>query len=387
MSPAEASDWVAVPQASAQALAYYDAGVRNWILESLWPLAVLLAFAFLGGSARLRDFARRSSGGRWLVEVALYGLIFTFAFALAALPTAWLHEQVLREFGLSRISTVEWLAGRLKSAALQAGLAALLLWIPYRVLRKSPRRAWLWAWLVFLPFYLLMQFIGPAYLEPMTKERGRMRDAQLEARLLVLAREAGIEHGQIVEERVAGHPRAMRAHVNGIGSTARIVLTDTLVDALTEPQLRFSLAHEMGHHVLHHKMQDAVMNLLLLLGIFGLAQALAIQLIARYPARLGFDRIEDVASLPLIALGLALGSALATPIQSTLARIGEHDADVYALELTRDNRAAAESFVRIQRGNLSNPRPNPVIHALRGTHPPLAERVEFANRWRPQAKP
>ena len=61
----------------------------------------------------------------------------------------------------------------------------------------------------------------------------------------------------------------------------------------------------------------------------------------------------------------------------------EHEADRFALELTRDNRAAATAFVRLQNENLSNPRPGTLYTLFRASHPSLAERIEFANDYRP----
>jgi Zn-dependent protease with chaperone function len=64
----------------------------------------------------------------------------------------------------------------------------------------------------------------------------------------------------------------------------------------------------------------------------------------------------------------------------------EREADRFALELTRDNRAAATMFVRLQEENLGVPRPGLLYTLWRGSHPSLASRIEFANRYRPWAE-
>ena len=63
--------------------------------------------------------------------------------------------------------------------------------------------------------------------------------------------------------------------------------------------------------------------------------------------------------------------------------LAEHEADRFALELTRDNHAAATAFVRLEEENLANPRPGPLYVLWRGSHPSLAQRIEFANGYRP----
>ena len=63
----------------------------------------------------------------------------------------------------------------------------------------------------------------------------------------------------------------------------------------------------------------------------------------------------------------------------------EHEADRFALELTRDNRAAARAFVALQQSNLSHPRPARLGTWLRSTHPSLGDRIDFCNTYRPWA--
>jgi Zn-dependent protease with chaperone function len=64
-------------------------------------------------------------------------------------------------------------------------------------------------------------------------------------------------------------------------------------------------------------------------------------------------------------------------------RYQEREADRFALELTRDNRSAASAFVTMQAENLGNPRPGRLSVLWRATHPPLGERIDFCNAYRP----
>ena len=175
----------------------------------------------------------------------------------------------------------------------------------------------------------------------------------------------------------------MNAYVTGLGSSKRIVLWDTLLAKLDAREVCVVMAHEMGHYVLDHVLQG------LLAGFCGILVALYVVyrsanfLLPRYKDRLGFDQLSDVASLPLLLL---LGQAVALvmlPLGLTFSRHLEHEANRFALELTRDNRAAAMAFVHMQHENLGNPRPGVLYKLLRASHPSTAERIEFANDYRP----
>jgi Zn-dependent protease with chaperone function len=64
-------------------------------------------------------------------------------------------------------------------------------------------------------------------------------------------------------------------------------------------------------------------------------------------------------------------------------RYQEHEADRFALELTRDNHSAAMAFVILQQENLSVPRPGTLYKVWRLSHPPIGERIDFCNEYHP----
>jgi Zn-dependent protease with chaperone function len=105
--------------------------------------------------------------------------------------------------------------------------------------------------------------------------------------------------------------------------------------------------------------------------------------IARFSPRLGFDDLTDIASFPLLLLLGNVASFLLAPLVLGFSRHQEHEADRFALEITRDNHAAASAFVVLQQENLAVPRPGRLYVLWRSSHPPLAERVAFANGYRP----
>jgi Zn-dependent protease with chaperone function len=71
------------------------------------------------------------------------------------------------------------------------------------------------------------------------------------------------------------------------------------------------------------------------------------------------------------------------PVGLAFSRHIEHEADRFGLEITRDNHAAAMSFVHLQNENLSIPRPGLLYYLWHCSHPPLGERIDFCNSYRP----
>jgi STE24 endopeptidase len=380
------TETVAVPEPSELAVRYYRSGNAVWAVATGLSLLIPALLLFTGLSARLRHLAQRL-GRRWILMVALYALLFTVVTALLGLPLAY-YEDYLRQhaYGLSNQSLGRWLGEWLKGVAVSAVGLSLVLWIPYLLLRRSPKRWWLYAGLASIPIATFLLVIMPIWVDPLFNHFGPMKDKALEARILTSARRAGIEGSRVYEVDKSVDTKTVNAYVTGLGSTKRIVLWDTILTRLEPDQVLFVTAHEMGHFVLRHTLIFIVgAAFLTTLSLYVVHRA-AGPLIARFSTRFGFDHLSDVASFPLLVLLGTIVALALTPVLLALSRYQEHEADRFALELTRDNHAAATTFVRLQEENLSVPRPGPFYMLWRGSHPALGDRVDFANRYRPWEK-
>jgi len=265
-------------------------------------------------------------------------------------------------------------------------LGALFLWIPYVLIAKSPRCWRIYAGLAMLPIYFFVQLVRPVWIDPLFNQFGPMKDKALEARIIALAEKAGIHGSRVYEVNKSVDTKTVNAYVTGFLGTKRIVLWDTIIQKLDEPELLFVMGHEMGHYVLGHVVKGILcLSLLTLVAFFGV-QRVAAALIHRHGARFGFDRLSDIASLPLIVLLLNFFSLVLTPIGFAYSRHLEHEADRFGLEITHFNHAAATGFVKLQEQNLSVPRPGRLYVLFRATHPSNGERIDFFNNYNPWEK-
>ncbi|MCK4934035.1 MAG: M48 family metallopeptidase, partial [Simkaniaceae bacterium] len=238
-------------------------------------------------------------------------------------------------------------------------------------------------WLLSIPIMLLFQVIAPVWIDPIFNRYGPMKDKKLEQQILQLAECAGIEGSRVYEVDRSKDTKMMNAYVTGFGQTKRIVLTDTIIQGMSAKELLFVMGHEMGHYVLHHMWYGlAYFSCLALLGLY-LIDKLAKSAIRKFSIKFRFTHLGDIASLPLLLVLFQAFMLLSTPLSNYVSRVMEHEADIFGLEITKDNRAAAEAFVKLQRENLAYPRPGPIYIFWRSTHPPLGQRVDFCNSYRP----
>ena len=378
-----AAEPVAVPEPSPEAVSYYNSGNALWLVSTVWGLLFPALLLFTGWSSRLRDLAHRI-GRKWFFVVAVYFVLYSAISYLVWLPMEY-YQDYLREraYGLSNQNFEGWLTDSVISFAVNTVLGALLLWIPYLLLKRSPRRWWLYTGVVAVPVIFLVLMITPVVIVPLFNEVTPMQDAELEKKILDVAERAGIDDAAIMQINSSADSRTLNAAVMGFGGTKRIVVTDTLVQKLDEDELLFGIAHESGHYVLGHTVYTVLFLSVLIVATLFVAHVASGKLIARFQGRFRFNELGDIASLPLILLLSGVISLSLTPVWYGFTRSNEHEADRFALELTRANRAGATSFVKLQNENLRIPRPGLLFVLWRASHPSLGDRIDFCNNYRP----
>jgi STE24 endopeptidase len=383
---AQSSAPVPVPEPSEKALSYYRSGIVLSVVTVLWGLLIPALFLFTGFSARIRDWAT-SIGRWWFFVIGLYFAIFLIINFVIDFPLSY-YQGFARQhaYGLSNQTFSKWFGNEIKGLLIGVVVGFLFLWVPYLLLKKSPRRWWLYSGLLAIPFLILSILVAPVWIDPIFNKFEPMKNKELEAEILQLAERAGIEGSRVYEVNKSQDTKTVNAYVTGFGATKRIVLWDTIIAKLDEDELLFVMGHEMGHYVLGHVWKSILfLSLLTIAGLYAIHRT-AGWLINKFHRRFGFTELSDIASLPLIILLFSVYSLIIAPAALAFSRHNEHEADRFGLEITRNNRAAATAFVKLQQENLAVPRPNIIIKLWQASHPPLGERIDFANEYRPWEK-
>lgn len=374
---------VAVPVPGEKAVRRYHVIVAIGIAYLLSNLLVPSLFLFTGWSARIRAWAERRRQN-WYFTFVLYGLAFGLLWFLINLPLNFYASFVYpHHFDLSNQTFGRWLSYTLRSVAviLVIGLAAG--WIPFLVIKKSPRRWWLYLAMLVPLFLSVQMFIQPVLIDPLFHQFRPLADKTLESKILAEAARAGIAGSHVYEANLSLDTRLDNAYCTGLFGTRRIVFWDNMLKDLNQDELLFVLGHEMGHYVLHHMVKLITFASVLALISFYAAYLLVGPLIRRFQTRWGFNTPSDFAALPLGILVFQLIAFAGMPVYMAFSRHQEHEADRFGLELTQNNHAAATAFVKMVQKSVFVYRPAPIIQFWAGTHPTAAERIEFCNTYRP----
>lgn len=380
------NDPVLVPEPTEKSLNYHYSGNVLWVINVLLSFLIPVVILFMGFSVKIRNFAQRI-GKKWLFVICLYFILFSLLVFIIDFPLAYYQGFVREhEYGLSNKTFEKWLGDMIKCFSVNTVTGCLFLWIPYLLIRKSPRRWWFYTGLAAIPVFVFMFLAEPIIVDPIFNEFTPMKNKELEKKILTLANRAGIEADRVYQVNASADAKTINAYVTGIFGTHRIVLWDTAIEKLDEKELLFVMGHEMGHYVLGHVLLGlgvlCILSFVLLYILFRLGN----WFVLKFKDRFGFDSVADIASLPLLLLLVSVIWFAARPAFFAGTRYIEHEADRFGLEITKDNRSAATAFVKFQHENLSNPRPGILYKLWRSTHPSLAERIEFCNTYRPWEK-
>lgn len=345
-------------------------------------VVILLLILFTGFSARVRQWAQIGRRRFWVTW--LYFAILSAVIWLLTFPFDYYHNFAIeRQYGFMNQTFGSWLGENLMSLGISVLLGIIPVWFFYFLIERF--RRW---WLVFsvgaVPFLVFFIVIAPVVISPLFNKFEPLQDKQLESSILSLADKAGIAGSNVFQVNASKQSTKVNAYVTGLFGTKRIVLYDNLINNFTLDEIRFVMGHEMGHYVLHHIWWGLGTAIVLLLIVLWITSLSIERLIHRFRHSWKFDRLSDIASLPLVMLYLTVIMFLLQPIMNGISRHHEHQSDVYGMEITGvDGESAAIAFDKLSALNLSDPDPNPIIEFWFYSHPALQKRMAFVRSYRP----
>jgi STE24 endopeptidase len=367
---------VAVPETSAAGLARIRDANINWTAFRLLELAIPLFFLFAGLGARVRRVCESISGHRRFWTVTLFVGAYLILAALIALPFDFYAGYVqAHAAGRSDQTLPNWLKGEVVHLAVNLVVASLLIWFPYLLMVRSPRRWWLYCALALIPVAFLALVALPVWVKPLTTTYKPLDDRPLETRIKSLAARCGVADIPVL---VGGNDTG----VDGLGPTNRIILQSNLASVESPAQIEFTIGHELTHYVMGDNWKALAIIAVFLLAGFWLTDRLGRAAIRRFSPRWGFNELSDPASFPLIVFLLTFLWLAILPFFNMFARHIELEADRFGLELTHQNHAAAMIFVRDAETSLA-PDWGTYFLIFQGTHPSIRVRIEFANSYKP----
>jgi STE24 endopeptidase len=313
--------------------------------------------------------------------LAMAGFIFITGIVLSipGLPFAWYAQFKIEErFGFNTTSMKMWIVDRLKGLLLAVLLGCPVLVLVLKLIEWTGINWWLWAAAVVVAFQLLVLLIAPAIIMPLFNKFTPLAEGALRERLFALARRTGFPTRSIEVMDGSKRSRHSNAFFTGFGRFRKIVLFDTLIAQLTEPEVESVLAHEIGHYKKRHVVK------LFGVSIAGIVMAFAaIAWLARqqwfyhafgFEHRVGFAATNVVPAMLLFALLSGTITFWVSPLIHIWSRRFEYDADAFAGATMGEPQSLIQALRKLSEKNLSNLTPHPFYSSFYYSHPTLLER-------------
>ena len=360
--------------------AYFEGGYWLILWNFLVGAAIALLFLTTRVSAKLRDFAERTTRVRAL-QVVLYALPYmTIAAALHFPLHAYQHYFREHAYGLATQSFAAWFREQLIGAAIELIITPILLIILYAIFRRMQRTWWILGTLLAVCFLVLGMMLAPVYIEPLFNSYKPLKDPAIAEPILAMARANQIPVTQVYEVDASRQSNRVSANVAGFLGTTRIALNDNLLKQCTLPEIREVMAHEMGHYILNHGAKLVLYFGLFILIAFAVARLSFDGAVRRWGERWGVRGIADLAGLPLLSLIFAIVFFILTPFTNSVTRICEREADAFAINCSREPDGAAN--VALKLGTYRKLNPTPLEEFIFFDHPSGRARIRMAMDWK-----
>jgi STE24 endopeptidase len=341
-----------------------------WLLGAQTALELGLLVLIVARPPRILLRPRR----RQVLAGAAAAAALSVSISVLTLPVRAIARERAKDVGLVTQDWVGYAGDVVKSTAIGAVLAAAGGALLVFGMRRFRRGWWAPAAAVVVGFGVVTTYLTPIVLDPLFNKFTRLPDGPTRSAVFEMAREAGVDVGQVYVMDASRRTTAANAYVTGIGRTKRVVIYDNLLEKFSRDEVRLVLAHELGH--VHYRDVPRGLLYLLIVAPFGMLA------VARLGERMApRDSLGTAAAVPAVVLAVAIMAPAITTISNQLSRGVEQRADQFSLEIAPEPRAFIGFQKRIAATNVSDPDPPPLVRFLLGTHPSTMQRIGLAERF------
>jgi Zn-dependent protease with chaperone function len=362
---------------------------HRWLsmADAVIGFALLVVLLVTGWTGKLRDWSYLGAGQHYFIAVFLYVLMFSVITKLLGAPFDFVGFRLEHQYHLSNQKLRSWLWDECKGWLVNLVLGAIMVEIVYAVIRIAPQRWWIIAWAVFVGLFLLMAQLAPVVLLPIFYKFKPLENDGLRERLTRLGERAGARVRGVYEWKLSDKSKKANAALTGMGSTRRIILSDTLLGNFSDDEIEAVLAHELGHHVHRHILKSIFTQVgITFFGFWLVNQALRF-VIGRNWFPVLNSRLYDFANLPLIVLVVTVLSFLLMPVLNAISRRHEREADRYAWENISAIAPFITSMKKLADQNLAEREPSKFVEWLFHSHPSIGKRIAAAESWASKHQP
>jgi STE24 endopeptidase len=364
-------------EALAKSTAYTSGS--HWILLWGFLISALTTWVFVKYGILNKIDAKLNKRSLWLRSFVISGA-FIFLSSLLMLPWS-IYSDWWREVSYGKTSQPieDFLSQGGISLLLSSLLGGLFFSGIYFFIRRVGQFWWAWSGGLTAVFISTMMLLGPIWIEPLFNKYTPLPHGEVREALELLAKQASIDPDRIFVYDGSRQSNRFTANVSGLGSSARIAISDVALKSASLDEVKAVTGHEIGHYVSGHVWNLIGTATVLAMLFFYLANAL----FSKVSRSIGSASvIADPIGIPVLLLCVSFLALLAQPVINFVVRQGEIEADQYSYQSVNLPDAMATALVKT--AEYRNPRPNAVQEFIFYSHPSVEKRVKAAMEWKAQ---
>ena len=347
---------------------YKFSQISSWV-----SVFLSLGFIYFGGLGAAEALAGAITGSPIAKGLLFLGILVALS-ALVDLPFDYYHTFKLEErHGFNKQTLAGFIKDRLKGAILGSVLFGLIIGV-ILYLMENLDHWWVYAWLSMFGLQLVLAWLYPTFLAPLFNKFSPLPEGELKNSLMSLAEKVKFDASSISVMNASIRSSHGNAYFTGVFGKKKIVLFDTLIEAMGSKEICAVLAHELGHFKLHHIRWSMIRGFFIIGLSFYLLQA-AMAAAPFYKA-FALEGVSNYAALAVFSLWFSPLSFAFTPISNMLSRRNEFAADNFAMKHIHDKRTLGDALLKLRAKSHGMPISHPLFSMVYHSHPPLLERLE-----------
>ncbi len=349
----------------------------EWIV--LWNLVISAIVTWLVvRSGVLNWIEAKIAGHRRNTRAFVVSLSFLIVSIILTMPwdiyASWWRE---KSYGRTSQSLGDFLFQNSLQAVIFSLLAAGFAIGVYWLMRRAGRSWWLWSGGLTAVALAVFMLGAPILIEPLFNKYQPVPPGQVRDAVVKMAARAGVPADKVYMFNGSRQSNNFTANAGGVGSTARVAISDVALKNASLDEVRAVTGHEIGHYVLKHSWWGILFYSVLAVIFLWLAD----RLYPRFARLFGTNAaISDPRGIPVLVFVVSFLGLLALPLTNTFSRTLETQADQYSLRT--ENRPDALSTSLVKTAEYRYPRPNRLEEIVFYDHPSVEARVHMAMEWK-----
>ncbi|EAJ1269437.1 M48 family metallopeptidase [Campylobacter lari] len=337
------------------------------IFSNLYNLIINISWISFGFLYLKENFIKENS----TLENTLFLLAFLLIISILNLPLSYYESFVKdKKHGFSNMTLALFVKDSIKSLVLMLIFGFLIIYVLVFCFEFFSTYWWIVAFALSFIIILIINLIYPTLIAPMFNKMKKLEDENLLEKITNLMQKCGFNANGVYVIDASKRDKRLNAYFGGLFKSKRVVLFDTLLNALKEKELIAVLGHELGHFVHKDLLKMLFSSALMLFALFFI--------FAHLPSFFYIESHLDGVNAGVFALLLIFGNIftfIISPLLNKMSQKNEFNADLHGAKLS-SKEDMKNALIALAKENKAFVKTSKIYTFFHLSHPCIYDRIK-----------